>query len=279
MDYCRLCAILKSSDDFKCKIDDRKLDIERKLVVCCNWNSVEINSDLPKNICISCFLQLELCSHFREVVQRAQQKLKQQLVKNNAQHSFDETLGMPIKLENDDIEPMGIGFEDSNPFPENLVHVITNEYDSDGNHQNKNDQFSEESSLLGITAVRMKNQSNRKKPSKISKKLNKSSVRKMLNFNMKSLFSGKDINKDGTIKPEILIDNNIHNWSIVENRCYECHENFQSHSCLWEHFSTFHSQKKFRLMCPICPKLKKFEFRSSYRRHISEFHHPYLAFW
>lgn len=76
--YCRLCAELKSIEDLHTTINDKKLKIEEKLIVCCQWNNYQnINYNFPDAICYSCCEKLEKCWLFNETVASAQTKLEE----------------------------------------------------------------------------------------------------------------------------------------------------------------------------------------------------------
>lgn len=78
--YCRLCAESKSEDELSTTINDPKLNIKEKLVVCCQWNkwnNCMNNSHLPDGVCFSCCEKLEKCWLFNENVAFAQTKLQE----------------------------------------------------------------------------------------------------------------------------------------------------------------------------------------------------------
>lgn len=76
--YCRLCAELKTIDDLNTTINDKKLKIEEKLIVCCQWNNYQsINSNFPDAVCNLCCEKLEKCWLFNESVAIAQTKLEE----------------------------------------------------------------------------------------------------------------------------------------------------------------------------------------------------------
>lgn len=88
--YCRLCAELKTEDELNTTICDPKLNIEKKLVICCQWNNYMNNSHFPETICYSCTEKLEQSWYFNESVALAQIKL---------QEIFSETELVAIKSE------------------------------------------------------------------------------------------------------------------------------------------------------------------------------------
>lgn len=78
--YCRLCAESKGEDELSTTINDPKLNIKEKLVVCCQWNKWNNclnNSHMPEGVCFSCCEKLEKCWLFNENVAFAQAKLQE----------------------------------------------------------------------------------------------------------------------------------------------------------------------------------------------------------
>lgn len=79
MSYCRLCAEPKSDDDLCASINDLKLNILEKLIVCCQWDTYPLNPELPEHICYLCSEKLEKSWLFSVCVSEAQRKLLQLL--------------------------------------------------------------------------------------------------------------------------------------------------------------------------------------------------------
>lgn len=77
MTYCRLCAESKSEIELSTTINDSKLNIKEKLVICCQWNNYQNNNHLPDGVCVSCCEKLEKCWLFNESVSLAQAKLQE----------------------------------------------------------------------------------------------------------------------------------------------------------------------------------------------------------
>lgn len=74
---CRLCAKEKPSKQLVHSIEDRKFNIQQKLIDCCRWNSIIVTEceTLPKKICNSCYRKLEMSWTFAESVGQAQQQI------------------------------------------------------------------------------------------------------------------------------------------------------------------------------------------------------------
>lgn len=75
--YCRLCAESKPEDELSSTINDSKLNIKEKLVVCCQWNNYSANTQLPDSVCYSCVEKLEKSWLFNECIALAQIKLQE----------------------------------------------------------------------------------------------------------------------------------------------------------------------------------------------------------
>lgn len=75
--YCRLCAESKTDDELSTTINDSKLNIKEKLVVCCQWNNFINHNHLPDGVCYSCCEKLEKSWLFNECVAFAQVKLQE----------------------------------------------------------------------------------------------------------------------------------------------------------------------------------------------------------
>lgn len=288
-EYCRLCAILKPPEEIKCKID---VNIERKLVECCNWNSFRSHETLTKSVCISCYLQLELFSYYRECVSRAQHKLLKlmnvdvkQLPLNNGTEEISET---EVKIENTINEPV----EFCDKIIENADEELSNTFDAENDDCISHELFSEESLLIEMPVIKKQKVQRRTRKSTgvkntdiFKNKVKNSTLKKKLvkntkQFNLKTLFSSKDADKDGIIKPEKVLEQNICNWNAVNYRCYKCNGNFSNHSTLWEHFTSSHSNKKYQLICSMCqPFGMLFQSHHDYRNHITKSHLPHLAYW
>lgn len=90
--YCRLCAELKTDDELNTKISDSTLNIEEKLIACCQWNYYQHYVHLPNGICYLCYEKLEKFWLFSESVAFAQIKLLE---------IFHEIEVAPVKHESD----------------------------------------------------------------------------------------------------------------------------------------------------------------------------------
>lgn len=292
---CRLCAVLRYPEEIKCNIDD----VQQKLVTCCNWNLYRDHHSLPKNVCISCFLQLEQCCFFRESVSRAQQKLSElagldvedKLKIDNEEHGGNElkcTDEVQVKLEDAD-EEFDIGTV--------VVSELKLEHDIDiGNDDNYDNSFGnydcdepnidgdllEEDASINVQKEKTNSETKKtkcKNPSKKSKSIKKKCTNRMIEFDIKSLLSHQDVNEDGTVKPEKMKQLNLYSWEAVTHRCHMCKEDFNTHSELCAHFTSIHSNKRIKYVCTICPDETQFMSGRYYREHVTKYHHPHLTYW
>lgn len=303
-DLCRLCAVRKQPEEFKCKIDDQHFDIEQKLVTCCNWNSYRSHHNLPQNVCIPCFLQLEQCWYFRETVGRAQQKLCDLMQIDIDLKTIDDIQVKEENLADETVEVAPI--EVSTLKFENEYENYTNYHESgDDNDIDKKYSYDVDDDVGGgvqdteptsdvkkdtktkrkTTATKMTKSCKRKEKEKekVKRKIGTPKVKKCANndieFDIKTLLSHEDVNENGTIKPEKIHAQNFCNWTAITSRCYKCNKDFDTDSDLWVHFTSTHSNEKIKFICPICPVEMLFLSGRYYRSHIAKSHFPHLIYW
>lgn len=111
MSYCRLCAEPKSDDDLCASINDLKLNILEKLIVCCQWDTYPFNPELPEHICFLCSEKLEKSWLFIVCVSEAQRKLLQLISDGDVPMARDDDGGI---LDNN----LGDIFVEAIPIPE-----------------------------------------------------------------------------------------------------------------------------------------------------------------
>lgn len=117
MSYCRLCAQPKSDDDLCASINDLKLNILEKLIVCCQWDTYPLNPELPEHICFLCSERLEKCWLFSVCVSEAQRTLLHLLSDGEL-----TTIGTEEAVDDDGIllldDNLGDIFVEAIPIPE-----------------------------------------------------------------------------------------------------------------------------------------------------------------
>lgn len=77
INYCRLCAESKDSNEIVTTITDAEKLIEQKLTVCCQWKVRNTKQRLPQDVCTICLDKLEKCWIFAQNVKLAQHKLEE----------------------------------------------------------------------------------------------------------------------------------------------------------------------------------------------------------
>lgn len=303
-DFCRLCAIPKQREEFKCKIDDQHFDIEQKLVTCCNWNSYRSHHNLPQNVCISCFLQLEQCWYFRETVARAQEKLCNLMqididlkamddIQVKEENLADETVEVApievstLKLENDyenytNYHESG----DDNDIDKKYSYDVDDDVGGGGGSSLRNVESTDDVNKNTKTKrkiTKRKEKEVEKEKANVKRKNGTPKMKKSANndieFDIKTLLSREDVNENGTIKPEKICAQNFCNWTTITSRCYKCNKDFDTNSDLWIHFTSTHSNEKIKFICPICPDEMLFLSGRYYRSHIAKTHFPHLVYW
>lgn len=278
-EYCRLCAVLRNPEEIKCNIDD----VQQKLVTCCNWHLYQDHHSLPRNVCISCFLQLEQCCFFHESVSRAQQKLSE-LAGLDVE---DNDVDVQVKLEAAD-EEFDIGTVMVSELKvENDIDIGNDNYDNnyenyDCDEPNIDGDSLEEDASINVQKEKTNSETKKtkcKNPQKKSKSIKKKYTNRMIKFDIKSLLSHQDVNEDGTVKSEKMEQLNLYSWEAVTHRCHICREDFNTQSELCAHFTSIHSNKRFKYVCTICPDETQFVSGRYYREHVTKYHHPHLTYW
>ncbi|XP_031640766.1 zinc finger protein 724-like [Contarinia nasturtii] len=292
-EMCRLCAVLKQPEEFKCKIDDANFDVEQKLITCCNWNSFRSHNSLPKSVCIPCFLQLEQCWYFRETVSRAQQKLFGLIDVNNAfheihgvvEHCYEEEM-VQVKCENTTDDTIDVDhIEVSNFKFESDYDDYNNDFD---NANNSSDGESELNDAPSSIQQKIQKTTSKTRSVKEKVKRKKQKQTQLEQFDISKFLTGEDMNEDGTVKAEKILELNLSNWTKIKHPCYKCNKNGNastsqsytapSYGDLWFHFTTNHQNEQLKYICPICPDRMIFLSDRYYREHIVKFHHPHLSY-
>lgn len=98
-DLCRLCANTSPINHLTVRISDSLLNIEEKLIACCQWDKYKGDDDLPDAMCDTCYETLHKCWLFSESIARAQEKLRQ-IYRCNDQTT---TVKLEVKTEETDL--------------------------------------------------------------------------------------------------------------------------------------------------------------------------------
>lgn len=86
---CRLCANTKPLNRLTIRISDSILNVEEKLIACCQWEKYRDNDDnLPDAICFECYDKLEESWHFSNAIGEAQEALRKMLYLRFPEHEL-----------------------------------------------------------------------------------------------------------------------------------------------------------------------------------------------
>lgn len=278
---CRLCGETKHQSQIKCTIDDQSLKIEQKLTVCCRWRLFANHTNLPKNVCQSCFQHLERSWYFAETVAQAQQKLFDDL--NNFECPDPESV--TVKIE-DDVEIDEEMFHD-----ENVSLVTVSELnvwkDTTENLRSSDDQI-----LIKEGPDEYERETDEEiieiSPSALVVELPIPAEQhfelpnKYLKF--PQCLSSNDRNPDGTVTNEAIQRLNLVNWSIYQHRCKECDQMFEEQIDLTVHHKKEHANIKMRFHCWLCKSIdpaneRSYSDKTHLNRHIIREHIPHLEYW
>lgn len=308
---CRLCAVAKEPDEIRYSINDAVEDIERKLISCCDWNSYRCHADLPKSVCYSCYLLLEQCFNFQSSVSRAQKKLLKQVlglelaqsgIFNRTDHSITNSITNAAGKDVEGIEVSGI---ENHPSDNKLAECnesrnhtesdieqngragrrcdpISNEQDSDYGDYDRD--YSEDDQEITIGGNEFKDYSgNESRPEQSIqlKVAQRKTTAKILNqtFDIAKCVSAKDVNKDGTIKEEIIRRHGVTKWEAIIINCPGCKDFADDHTKLKKHFIGMHPGEMLAFLCPYCEKSERFLSGRYWRFHIVKEHFEHLAYW
>lgn len=310
---CRLCAVAKEPDEIRYNINDAVEDIERKLISCCDWNSFRCHADLPQSICYSCYLLLEQCFNFHSCVARAQKKLFKQilgleLTQSGIFNGTDQTItnsnitNVTVKIEQG-IEASGVENQPTDNTlavcNENRSHKESdiehdylenrgcdpksNDLNSDYDYGDNDRDYSEDDQEMTREANELKdyNGKSRQQHSIQLKEAHRKTTARIPNqiFDIAKYVSDRDINKDGTIKEEIIRKHDVAKWEIIIINCPKCKDFVGEHTKLKKHFTDMHPGEKPEFLCPYCEKSERFLSGHYWRFHIVKEHIEHLAYW
>lgn len=276
---CRLCAKSYLSDEIVGQIDNESLEIEIKLIACCQWVTLNHpkSEELSKNVCISCFQELQQSWDFAERIRNAQFQLLSQLINaNKLEKESDDSQDISSnKSENS----RDLGEFDTNSDSElnrlcsfgdvntdSIVQTTNFKTDdnSDSDIETKQILVSENDNLPLIHNI------------KHEELVAKQSISNANNF--LNAISEDDRNDDGTIKPEAIERLKLGNWTLLQHQCYLCPLQFSDYSEWRDHILTEHPEKPFKHACIICDD-KVYSTREPLKRHIANNHQRHLKYW
>lgn len=121
-DLCRLCASTKPFNRLTIQIKDSILNVEEKLIACCQWKKYAHDDDkLPDAICFDCYEKLQECWLFSTSIEKSQAKLRKILHRN-----FQTTTRVKheLKTEDDEFNQSETELENINIFVEPLTTTV-----------------------------------------------------------------------------------------------------------------------------------------------------------
>lgn len=286
LSLCRLCAQCRGPDKIVGQIDSTELDIESKLIACCQWNTIgeTQSNEMPQNVCISCYTDLNLSWNFVERVRCAQIELHSKLTKQSI------ASGSELKIEsnlydgdnegthlNSTAEPTYVDLKEETEL-EAFSPLSLNENTCDLDSPEQRDVLDDfdcvendeqpSTSTNDIVNVIVDDIDSDK--SKCATEFNEN------NF-LKSI--GKsDRNADGSIKLEAIQRLGIDNWSIIQYKCYLCKLQLPDHYEWRSHIKVEHPGQPFRHLCNICNQ-KDYKQRKPLIKHVISNHRRYFKFW
>lgn len=282
LSVCRLCAQNIRADGIIGQLNDIDLDIESKLIICCQWNGTsETQCDgMPQDVCAACYQNLHQSWNFAVQVRAAQVELHSKLMIRSIAadaeqiHDFDmermDHAEFKVETEIHAYSPLSVlqqiddfvPIEHTGDFDE-LNSVKSDEKQAHTDAENAIDEFH-------IDAVdEYAGESDSEQPQQTAK-------RKEANF-LDSI-NKSDRNADGTIKSEAVERLGLDNWSIIEYKCYLCQVQLPDHYDWRSHMKIEHPGQPFRHLCNIC-NMKDYIQRKPLFKHVMTNHRRYFKYW
>lgn len=285
LSLCRLCAQCRSPDKIVGQINSTGLDIESKLIACCQWNTFEESQfdEMPQNVCISCYSDLNQSWNFVERVRCAQIELHSKLTQQNiASHSefniesksYDDDMErnhlnsmahlsyVHLKEESEMETYSPLSVNEDNDFDSMQQGDISDDFECAENDEKPS------TNLNDIVNVIVDDIDSEK--SKFATECNESKFLKSIDK--------ADRNTDGSIKLEAIQRLGIDNWSIIQYKCYLCRLQLPDHYEWRSHIKIEHPGHPFRHLCNICNQ-KDYKLRKPLFKHVISNHRRYFKYW
>lgn len=285
--FCRLCGLTKHLNHIKCKIDDQSLNIEKKLIDCCRWNSYSVNEQYPKHVCTECFDLLEKCWEFVETVAATQRKLADSFERDNylmpkakspISITVDGGIGLIEEFPNYDNSFDGMEMDEVNDwFDDNSI------YNDSNLSPEINQELLMDVKLQPIVLLERLKEPIIKHETIIEDEsettLNDETLKSFIanDIDFPKCLNAEDKNADGTVKGESIERLKLDDWSVYQHQCNECHLSFLNHSELAWHYKSDHSVVTLRYRCWLCSM--SYTVRGKLLRHIAHKHIPHLDYW
>lgn len=286
---CRLCAQSIRKDEIFGQLNDKDLDIESKLIICCQWNGIdEIQCDgMPQDVCASCYRSLYQSWNFAVQVKNAQMqiysKLTAQNIASDADHMTDydvydgsmHDVKFEVETEMQTYSPSSMLQRIDDFIPKEYTDefiVLDNikEYEQAEINvaEHSTDKRFETESINHIENITV-DEIDLKKPKATSK---------YTEINFINSIGKKDRNSDGSIKLEAVQRLGLDNWSIIEYKCYLCYMQLPDHYDWRSHVKMEHPGQPFRHLCNIC-NIKNYTQRKPLFKHVMSIHRRYFKYW
>lgn len=281
---CRLCAQNRRPDEIVGQIKSIELDIESKLIVCCQWNKIEETecNEMPQNVCDSCFTNLNQSWNFAEHVKRAQIELYSKFVNGNIGLDAKPELKIEPKFDCDDDESIFPDALNYSNLIELKLETNTQSYSPlsigeqaiDFDPMDQIDQMDDSDEFNGTTNdVEASICTNI-----IVSDKQKTATMKFNERNFLKSFEKNDRNTDGSVKLEAIQRLGLDNWSIIQYKCYLCKVQLNDHYDWRSHIKIEHPGEEFRHLCNIC-NVKHYQQRKPLLKHVISNHRRYFKYW
>lgn len=284
LSLCRLCAQIHSPNEIIGQIHDTELDIESKLIICCQWNTVnEAQSDgMPQEVCESCYRNLHRSWIFAEKVRSAQCELYSRLIKQNNAPDVGQETKSETEIDFDVIGSNNLEFKverDMQTYsPLRMLQPIDDfdDFDSVKKEKDEKQSFNNEENDTDIMLNVQIEKDIANTIVEVDEKLQKISKFNEITF-LKSI-EENDRNTDGTIKLDAVQRLELDNWSIIQYKCYLCKVQLPDHYEWRSHIKLEHPGQSFRHLCNIC-NLKHYVQRKPLFKHVISNHRRHFKYW
>lgn len=278
---CRLCALNKSPDEIVGQINSTELDIESKLIVCCQWNAIGETqfNEMPQNVCASCYTSLNQSWKFAGRVKFAQIELYSKLMNGNIALDAELEPKIEPKLDYDDNEDairnalVQPNFIELKPETDMQVYSPLNmeEQTDDFDPMDQTNDFdcSKNDVEPAINTNIIVRKIDLDKPHIAPEFIERTFLKSI---------AKNDRNTDGSIKLEAIQRLGLDNWSIIQFKCYLCKLQLPDNYELRSHIKIEHPGHPFRHLCNIC-NIKHYKQRKPLFKHVISNHRRYFEFW
>lgn len=271
---CRLCAQNRDPDEIIGRINSTELDIELKLIVCCQWNTIDgtqQSNEMPQNVCASCFTSLNQSWNFAKRVRDAQIELYSKLLKRN--DAFDCELDDENALPNQCIQPNYIELKEETDM-QTFSPLSMDEQTNDFDRMEQIDDFDDFDCAKNDVEPAINTNI-------IVCEIDSDKPQKTTEFNERNFLKSiekSDRNTDGSIKLGVIQRLGLDNWSIIQYKCYLCKVQLPDHYEWRSHIKIEHPGQPYRHLCNIC-NIKEYKQRKPLFKHVISNHRRYFKYW